>query len=116
MPGQLVAPNVTQEATIAPMSSNSHPLRIIKLGMESSNGSAVAREEQDDGGGGAEERLGCQAVPHPRPKNEEGPRAGGSGAGPAGDTEEWCDGEARPPPGPTASGHGWQTRPWRGSL
>ncbi|KAL8194805.1 UNVERIFIED_CONTAM: hypothetical protein K2H54_036017 [Gekko kuhli] len=55
----------------------------MELGTESSNGSAVAREEQDDDGGGVEEWCGCQAMPHPRPENEEGPRDAPKGPEPA---------------------------------
>ncbi|KAL8181810.1 UNVERIFIED_CONTAM: hypothetical protein K2H54_030118 [Gekko kuhli] len=88
-----------------------------ELGTESSNSSAMAQEEQDDDDGGAEERRGCQAVPHPRPKNEEGPRD--AEASPAGDTEEWCNGERHAhPQGPQhhgmAGGHGLSVVPFEG--
>ncbi|KAL8176333.1 UNVERIFIED_CONTAM: hypothetical protein K2H54_031769 [Gekko kuhli] len=56
---------------------------ILKLGMESSNGSAMAREEQDGGGGCAEEWRRCQAMLHPRPENKEGPRDTPKGPEPA---------------------------------
>ncbi|KAL8186175.1 UNVERIFIED_CONTAM: hypothetical protein K2H54_065821 [Gekko kuhli] len=68
------------EAGLAiPMSS----IWVQELGTESSNGSTMAQEEQDGSSGGAEEQRSCQAVPHPRPENEESPRDTPKGPEPA---------------------------------
>ncbi|KAL8189733.1 UNVERIFIED_CONTAM: hypothetical protein K2H54_002154 [Gekko kuhli] len=71
--------------SLPPMSQTPSPTYppSAELGTESSNGSTMAREEQDGGGGGAEEQRSCQAVPHPRSENEEGPRDAPKGPEPA---------------------------------